>query len=164
MTDKGQVRIIVCTNEIMYKKDVQTLRTNQIFSYICTNNKNMKYPKDILEVHNEFELAGEKLLTEAKKHLDSTKIFNEQKVNLLKKFGFTKTKEVVETEQKIELKRKNAEIMEYILYYSKQYPFNKFITEESVMNICKKYGLVFGDVCDFTGFVPGEKLELISQF
>ena len=59
----------------------------------------MKYSKQITKVHDEFNLAGETLLKEAEEYLESIKIPNESKVERLKKLGFIRSKEVVETEE-----------------------------------------------------------------
>ena len=63
--------------------------------------------------------------------------------------------------QKIELTKEQVEL---INYYKVQYPFNKFITTEQVEQICKKYGLVYGDVSLYKGFVPEKNLKEIESF
>jgi hypothetical protein len=68
----------------------------------------------------------------------------------------------METLEKENLKKK--ELIEAINYFSLNYPEYKFITEESVVNICNKYGLVYSEVENFRGNIPFENLEQMEKF
>ena len=68
---------------------------------------------------------------------------------------------VEETMQKEKLALSVAETVKMV---ARKYPFNKFITEDIVKQICKKYNLVFGDVSQFKGFVPQKNLDEITRF
>jgi hypothetical protein len=120
-----------------------------------------KYSKDITQIHNEFEEAGKLLLSEAKKILNT---FSEEKTKRLKKMGFNSIPQVIEHEElkiKIVFSKKLIELIEYYSFY---YPSNKFITEDQVESICKKYNLVCGDVGLYKGFVPDYNLRMIENF
>lgn len=122
------------------------------------------YPKEVLEIHHEFETAAEKLLDEANEIINSQPKVNESKINLLKNLGFKQVKEVQEGSEiiaKIELSKEQIELVNY---YQQNYPFNKFITEEQVKTICHKYNLVCGNVDRFKGFVPEKNVNEIVNF
>jgi hypothetical protein len=55
-------------------------------------------------------------------------------------------------------------MIEAIQYFQIKYPQYKFITEESVKKICKKYGLVYGPVGRYRGEVPEKNLRQIEEF
>jgi hypothetical protein len=111
-----------------------------------------------------------------------------RKANRLKLLGFTGTKEVVEfaqlekqerdTEDRIwRLERETVEIhnrkvaalkdqkkeFDQILYYKEKYPFLKFITDDQMNGICRKYNLVYSDVSDYIGEVPDKNLKEIEN-
>jgi hypothetical protein len=123
-----------------------------------------EYPELITKVHTEFTTAGEKLYQEALKIINSTKLLNEDKVQRLIKLGFTATQEVVEAEKTIIERQLNERTVEIINYYHEQYPLYKFITESQVKEICKKYGLIYGKISQYTGFVPDAKLKIMEKF
>ncbi len=123
-----------------------------------------QYPEIVTEIHKEFDTAGEKLLQQAIEILDDCKLKDKKKGKLLFQLGFINTpqaKEVQEIEQKEKLAQENADL---IKYYSEKYPFNKFVSEEIMEQICKKYKLVCGNVSLYKGFVPADKLKLIADF
>lgn len=122
------------------------------------------YSKQILEIHNEFETAAEKLLEETKLILESVKEKPIEKAERLKKVGFTQSKEVIElTQLSNDLKQRETQLS-LIQYYQKNYPNNKFITEQQVEKICKKYNLVAATLDRYKGFVPENKLSEIEKF
>lgn len=126
-----------------------------------------QYPPEVLEIHNEFDTAGEKLLVEAKEIIASasTRLVEKGfKPNLLKKLGFIQTPEVVEyteIEDKMKMSKRVADI---IHQYAIKYPTKKFITEEQVKQICQKWNLVYGSIERFTGFVPEKNLKELAAF
>jgi len=122
------------------------------------------YSKEIAMVHDEFNSAGEKLYQEALKIINSTSLLNEEKVQRLIKLGFTATKEVVDAQEVIAKRKINEEMVETIAYYRTKYPLNKFITEDQVKEICSKYGLIYGKISSYTGFVPERNMKAIEAF
>lgn len=126
------------------------------------NTKN--YPKEVLEIHHEFEIASEKLLETAYSIINSQPTVNISKVERLKQFGFNQVKEVQESVEVIEATKLSKEQIELVQYYKQNYPFNKFITEPQVKEICHKYNLVCGDVNRFRGFVPEVNINDIERF
>lgn len=122
------------------------------------------YPKEVMEIHHEFETAADKLLEEAKSIIQEAATKDVDKVSRLEKLGFKQVNQVTQLKpllQKAELSKEQVELLKY---YRQEYPFNKFITEEQVRIICHKYNLVCGDVSRFTGFVPEKNLREIEKF
>lgn len=127
----------------------------------------------IEQIHEDFYSEVDKLLKYAKikndeSYSNPTLV---DKANRLRSLGFSSTKESKESfkdEARVEeLKRENARkegLREAILYFSNKYPMYKFITEDSVKKICKKYGLVYGDVSKYIGSVPEKNLREIENF
>lgn len=122
------------------------------------------YPKEVLEIHNEFETAADKLLLEANSIITEAASKNVTKVNRLQALGFKQVKEVEELTPLLKQAELSKEQVELVAYYKREYPFNKFITEEQVKHICHRYNLVCGDVSRFTGFVPEKNLKEIEDF
>lgn len=120
--------------------------------------------KEVIEqIHNEFNCAGEELLKEAKEILANSN-FSSEKTNTLRSLGFKNVPEVVEIEQKERKKNLADKTVRLINHYMLKYPNQKFITEDMVAEICKKYNLVCGDVSLFKGFVPLKNLKDIESF
>jgi len=123
-----------------------------------------KYPKEVEAIHNEFFTAGDNILQEATCLLKQLEEKDLAKGKRLAALGFNKTREAVvaiETENKLATTK---EIADLVMYYRINYPNNKFITEEQVKQICKKYGLVCGNTSMYKGFVPESKLSMIESF
>jgi len=123
-----------------------------------------QYPVEVQQIHHEFHSAADNLLLEAKSIIEEARTKNVTKVNRLELLGFKQASQVTELkplQQKAELSK---EQLESLAYYQREYPFNKFITEEQVKIICHKYNLVCGDVSRFTGFVPEKNLSDIEKF
>lgn len=89
---------------------------------------------------------------------------NESKLERLAKFGFKQVKELQEGSEILKETAMSKEQIELVKYYKQNYPFNKFITEDQVKQICHKYNLVCGDVDRFRGFVPESNLNDIENF
>jgi hypothetical protein len=122
------------------------------------------YPKEVLEIHNEFNIAADKLLLEATAVIKEAESKDTQKVSRLEALGFKQTKQVIELKPLLQQAELSKEQIELVSYYKREYPFNKFITEEQVKTICHKYNLVCGDVDRFKGFVPEKNLREIEAF
>lgn len=126
------------------------------------NPKN--YPAEVLEIHHEFEIASDKLISEAMNIINSKPKVNESKIERLTKFGFRQVKEVEQGTQILHETKMSKEQIDLVNYYKQNYPFNKFIIESQVMAICHKYNLVCGDVDRFRGFVPDANLKDLENF
>lgn len=120
-------------------------------------------------IHNEFDAAGERLLKEAKDILSGVAL--DEKGERLKKLGFIQAKAAAKN---TELARRNEEIKrnnekrqegaKWVQYYSMHYPNHKFITEEIVNEICKKYNLYCGPVSRYKGDVPLKNVSEMEGF
>ena len=58
----------------------------------------------------------------------------------------------------------HEDLVNLVQHYRMRYPFNKFITLEKLQEICKKYGLIYGPVSRYTGFIPEAKLSEMEKF
>jgi hypothetical protein len=122
------------------------------------------YPKEVIEIHNEFNNAADVLLQEAREVLEKSSTFNVEKAKRLASFGFKSAKNVTEglnIKEKIEFTQAQIESLNY---YKKVYPNNKFITEKQVEAICLKWNLIMGEPDCFTGFIPEKNLQDIETF
>lgn len=127
----------------------------------------------IEEIHETFYTEVDRLLADAKilNSLETDKGELMLKQEKLKSLGFRSTQEVVEAEKEkdrlssleSENNSKNT-LTEAINYFSFKYPFYKFITEESVKKICKKYNLVYSEVGRYIGTVPDANIEQMQNF
>ncbi len=126
------------------------------------NTKN--YPKEVLEIHHEFQIASETLLMTAKSIIDEASTKDCQKVDRLEKLGFKQAGQVTEIKPLMQKAELSKEQIELVKYYQREYPLHKFITEEQVKAICHKWNLVCGDVSRFKGFVPEKNLRDIERF
>lgn len=112
----------------------------------------------IAEIHNEFDSAGERLINEAKLIIEGKADFYDKAERLLG-VGFKNSIEVTGAEHFRSIK----EWPQLITSYQQKYPFNKFITHEAAIAICKKYGLVLGDASMYKGTIPNVKLQEIER-
>jgi len=127
----------------------------------------------IEEIHETFYTEVDRLLADAKilNSLETDKGELILKQEKLKALGFRSTQEVVEAQKEkdrlssleSENNSKNT-LTEAIKYFSFKYPFYKFITEESVKNICEKYNLVYSEVGRYIGTVPDANIEQMENF
>lgn len=125
------------------------------------------------QIHNEFYSEVNILLNDANQfnEIKNKKPELIDKRDRLYNLGFRNTPEMLEAEKEIkrldQLKEDNknkSDLIEAINYFSLNYPEYKFITEESVVNICNKYGLVYSTIDNFRGNVPIENLEQMEKF
>jgi hypothetical protein len=123
-----------------------------------------RYPGVVYKIHREFYTASDKLLKEANEIIAKAAKVSLKKSERLEKLGFVKVKEVKESKEIMESVDFTKKMSEIIQMYSLKYPNNKFIIEEDVKKICEKYNLVFGNIEDFTGFVPEKNLQEIEAF
>lgn len=132
----------------------------------------MKTNDLIKQVHKDFYYEVDVLLEKTKntKSLKSTDDEKMRKGKRLRKLGFKSSKEAnelgtVESQNRKaqEINKDKQELAEAINYFTTKYSY-KFITEESVKKICKKYGLVYGSVDRYIGEVPDKNLEQLENF
>lgn len=123
-------------------------------------------PKDpnviVAEIHEAFDTATDKLLSDAKAVLAGE--YDVEKGQRLSKLGFTQAKKAVEAQEVIYSKSSNKILAEKIEYYQMHYPNNKFITEAKVKEICQKYGLLKAEVKYYISDVPEKNLSEIEKF
>lgn len=113
-------------------------------------------------IHNEFDLAGDKLLAEAKEILAAN--IDTSKGERLRSLGFSNSKAATDAKTITDMKNRNREIAERVEYFKTYYPSYKFITEEMVEAICKKYGLICGDCSYYIGDVPAKNVSEMERF
>lgn len=135
--------------------------------------KELSTQEIIKEIHHSFDTEVDKLLKFSSElnNLDSKNEELLQKRERLINLGFENSKEVKEAELEIQrlntLKQENEiknNINQAIMYYSTKYPLYRFITEDSVKELCKKYNLVYGTVDKYIGNIPDENLKEIENF
>lgn len=122
----------------------------------------MTYSEDILAIHNDFDIASEKLVENANKILQEA--YNKRKANILSEIGFTTTPEYKKYLAKQKEQEKASKTIEAINSLKKKFPFNKCIDNDTVTAICKKYNLVFGESTLFSGFIPDKNATEINNF
>ena len=116
----------------------------------------------VAEIHEAFDSATDKLLADAKAILENAK--DTSRGERLQKLGLRCSAPAKESANDISQKKYNKELADFIEYYSIHYPQNKFITEGVVSNICKKYGLVFGNAHWYKGDVPEKNISEMEAF
>lgn len=116
------------------------------------------------QIHNEFYTAGENAVSEAKKIVNAPIQDNKKRAERLKRIGFSQSKDCKEAEAG-DFKRQQArDLIQNFEYWQRYYPGNKFITADSVKQICDKYGLMLGGASGFYGDIPEKNLLEIEAF
>jgi len=132
-------------------------------------------PKYTVEdIHREVDEAEDKIIKQLNSELKEINVLTEpqleRKANLLKELGFTSSEtfkdySLLKKKEEKTLKEnseKQAKIYD-ILALKRKYPFNKFIPEEELERICKKYGLIFAPVSHYIKDVPEKNLLEIKN-
>lgn len=118
----------------------------------------------IQEIHNSFDNAQDELLSQAKAIIESCENNDHlSKAERLKAIGFTQTELVKSAEkqkQRLVESRSDAELVEY---YKQNYPFQKFLKESQLDEICEKYNLVYAPVSKYLKDVPEKNLRDIEN-
>ena len=86
-----------------------------------------------------------------------------QKVNRLKKLGFTNCQEVTESETKIMEYNNQKELKKLADYYLENYPFNKFLTVDMFEKILEKYDLIYAPVKNYIKNISEKNLKEIED-
>jgi len=119
----------------------------------------------IEQIHQEFDVAQQCLLDQATELLENKpKEVNKELIERIEQMGFTNSHTVQEIKKEGEARKSAKKVAGKVNYYFKHYPFNKFITKTQVKDICKKYGLVFGEIGWFTGVIPEKNMLEIADF
>jgi len=126
----------------------------------------------IEEIHQTFYSEGDVLLKAAQNTIKvETDWSIEEKGRKLISLGFSSAPEAEyykrKCQERLEADTQNRErkvMQDTILYFAQKYPTYKFITEESVIRICRKYNLVYGEVSKYKGTVPSKNLADIDRF
>lgn len=137
-------------------KEDAIIATKSSISQIEANNLLVE------EIHDAFNTSSGKALAEANEILANITI--SAKGSLLNELGFTSTAEALRSQEAIREKQEKEELSKIIKEYNQTYPLYKFITEENVKAICKKYGLVMGEISKYKGDVPEKNLLEIKSF
>ena len=128
----------------------------------------------IAQIHNEFDSAEDKLLSDANELLASLHITPESHIEplaeRLNKLGFTQVpvvKQATSLKQQREQEKKRIvktqAQAELIKYYKQNYPFQKFITQTELDRICKKYTLNYAPVRTYIMDIPKKNLKEIED-
>lgn len=118
----------------------------------------------VQEIHSEFDLAGERMVKEAKRIISRppTELIEKSKKAIA--LGFTNSKAaVIGKNASYNIERCNTDLQS-AEYFGIHYPFYKFINEKEVERICKKYGLVLGQADWYVGDIPDKNLSEIENF
>jgi hypothetical protein len=115
----------------------------------------------VAEIHNEFDTAQERLLNEAREIINQTSL--NTTAERLEKIGFVNSDIVVKNRGARRVLAKNVLDAQLIEYYKESYPFQKFITEEELDRICKKYNLIYAPVANYKKNVPEKNLREIES-
>lgn len=119
----------------------------------------------VAEIHAEFDTAEDRLLKRADALLYEMDLQTEEsiksKADRLVKLGFINTSPVKWLKDNSLIKtREDAEL---IRYYKEAYPFQKFLTEDELDRICKKYNLIHAPVAHYKKDVPDKNIEEIER-
>jgi len=120
--------------------------------------------KTIRKIHKKFDTASEKLLAEAKAIVSAPVVNDTKTIERLHKIGFNTAKPIKDAEEMFKRQEKAKETIEAIEYYQLHYPNYKFISEEQIQAICKKYGLLYGESKNYLGAIPEKNLTEIEAF
>lgn len=150
---------VASEKKVTSEKEVKISKSG-VPEYVTPEN----YPPIVKEIHNHFYTAADKLILENDTNKQKSESKEIKKGKSLADLGFKKAqqvKEAVEVSEKVKL---SEEGIKKLNEYKIKYPGYKFITEPQVEEICKKYGLVLGDVGKYTGFVPDKNRKEILNF
>lgn len=146
----------------MFKEKLKT-----ILNLIRNEVRKLKSDDEIIkEIHKSFYTEIDRLLAEsgAPSLVESDKNALIEKSKRLENIGFSRSKEVKEADVKINSSNHYNKLIKALEYFSMKYPNYKFITEDIVKNICKKYKLRCFQVVQYKGTVPDKNIKHIEEF
>jgi len=117
----------------------------------------------IQEIHDSFDNAQDELLKQALSIIELHEPLLSQKAERLQKLGFASSKTVLKnnTEKKTLITSQND--ADLVNYYKTSYPFLKFLKEDQLDSICKKYNLVYAPVSKYKEDVPEKNVLEIEN-
>lgn len=119
------------------------------------------------QIYKDVYSAQELILAEAKAILDKPSGYNEERHKRLQEMhqlGFSNAAEVKEFKELDDKRKEQEAIKSKIEYYQQTYPLNKFISEEAVKTICKKYNLLLTMTSDYIAEIPEKNQKEIIAF
>lgn len=119
------------------------------------------------QIYNDVYSAQELILQEAKRVLAIPPVFDNAKAERLRqleKLGFKNFDEVKKLKEEREQQKKHSELNAMINYYRKVYPFHRFISQDSVQVIIKKYSLLLAKAGDYIAEIPEKNQQEIINF
>lgn len=122
------------------------------------------YPQVVKDIHNEFNIAGERLLQESLAILKQEEKKDLRKGELLNSAGFINSVQSGEFAKSIEVSENARFVASIVTKYKQMFPCHKFIKNDDVLKINKKYNLNIAETEDFIGFVPQKNLDDIHSF
>lgn len=120
-----------------------------------------QYPEIVTKIHEEFNIASEKLLLEAENILEDTR---KEKLDKLINLGFINSKEL--TDSKVLLQREaELRILAGVIHkYKLTFENWKYISYKDIVRINNKYKLSIGSIEDYKGFVPLKNIQDVEEF
>ncbi|MGH1338594.1 MAG: hypothetical protein ACRBFS_20940 [Aureispira sp.] len=117
----------------------------------------------IQEIHNSFDNAQENLLKEAEGIIMSHSKCLNPKADRLEKLGFKNCEAVVQNLKAKKQLISSKQDAELVSYYKHTYPLLKFLKEEQLDFICKKYRLIYAPVERYKKDVPEKNVTEIEN-
>lgn len=119
------------------------------------------------QIYKDVYSAQELLLAEANSILSKPTGYNEERYSRLQemhRLGFSNAAEVKEFKEMDNKRKEHEDIKSKIEYYQQTYPLHKFISEEAVKTICKKYNLLLTMTSDYIAEIPEKNQKEIVAF
>lgn len=117
----------------------------------------------VREIHAEFDNAQELLLKEANEILGKAVNKEIQVGELHNRLGFVSSPAAKRASLIIGEKEKAEETANLVNYYKQHYPFQKFLTEAQLDQICEKYNLIYAPIKNYKKDVPEKNLRDIAN-
>lgn len=117
----------------------------------------------VIEIQNEIDTAQDRLLQQAKDIIAYRQPLQNKKAERLAAVGFINSTPVITNLENKNILVKTREQANFIEYYKQNYPFQKFITEDELKRICKKYNLIYMPVENYAKDVPEANLIEIEN-
>jgi len=116
------------------------------------------------QIHADFYGAEERLYIDAIGLKQRSVSEQRKKAVRLEAIGFNRAKPVQDIRDHQTKAGMSEAMIEAIDYYRVYYPQNKFITDDEVIKLCNKYGLLLGDAGNYIGDMPEKNLNDIEAF
>lgn len=114
---------------------------------------------NVEKIHQEIDTAQERLLNQALSLIEKNTIEDNLNISTkLNELGFVNTPNAIKNNTRKKSIQENQRQAELIKYYSQTYPLLKFLTEDEMERICKKYELIFAPVDNYIKDVPDKNI------